>query len=100
MTIDKIIAKEQEIAEIFQKTVDTHMVGEDLSLEEMYCDDTEIIEEELKRCRELADVHNQIANTMRKYQKIQEIVAKWKADTWTDNLSYECMIDIAEIIDR
>ena len=37
---------------------------------------------------------------MRKYQKIQEIVAKWKADTWTDNFSYECMIKIAEIIDK
>lgn len=37
---------------------------------------------------------------MRKYQKIQEIVAKWKVDSWTDNLSYECMIKIAEIIDN
>ena len=39
-------------------------------------------------------------NIMCKYQKIQEIVAKWKVDSWTDNLSYECMIKIAEIIDK
>lgn len=39
-------------------------------------------------------------NIMRKYQKIEEIVAKWKVDSWTDNLSYECMIEIAEIIDK
>lgn len=39
-------------------------------------------------------------DTMRKYQKIQEIVAKWKVDSWTDNLSYECMIEITEIIDK
>lgn len=71
MTIEEIIVKEQEMSEIFQKTVDTHMVSENVSLEELYCDDTEIIEEELKKCQELADIHNQIANVMRKYQKIQ-----------------------------
>lgn len=32
--------------------------------------------------------------------KIESIVAKWKMDTWTDNLSYECMFRIAEIIDK
>ncbi len=77
MTIDEIIAKEQEMFKIFQKTVDTHMVSEDLSLEELYCDDTEIIEEELKRYQNLADFHNQIVNIMRKYQKIQEIIQYW-----------------------
>lgn len=39
-------------------------------------------------------------NVMHNYQKIQEIVAKWKVDTWTDNFSYECMSKIAEIIDK
>lgn len=32
--------------------------------------------------------------------QIKSIVAEWKKDTWTDNLSYECMIKIAEIIDK
>lgn len=32
--------------------------------------------------------------------KIKSIVAEWKTDTWTDNVSYECMIKIAEIIDK
>ena len=31
--------------------------------------------------------------------KIKPIVAKWKMDTWTDNLSYECMAKIAELVD-
>lgn len=39
-------------------------------------------------------------NIMYNYQKIQEIVAKWKVDTGTDNFSYECMSKIAEIIDK
>ena len=32
--------------------------------------------------------------------KIREIVDEWQSDSWTDNLSYECMIKIAEIIDK
>lgn len=30
--------------------------------------------------------------------KIKAIVAEWKADTWTDNLSYECMRKIADLL--
>ena len=79
MAIDEIIAKEQELLRIFQKTVDAHMVSGDLSLEELYCDDTEIIEEELKKYQRQVDFHNQIINIIRKYQKIQEIL---KDDTY------------------
>ena len=74
MTIDEIIAKETEIAQEFQKIIDTHMISEDMSLEEAYCGDTELIEEVLKRHKEQFDYYNTIANTMRKYQKIEEIV--------------------------
>lgn len=31
--------------------------------------------------------------------KIKAIVAEWKADTWTDNSSYECMVKIAELVE-
>lgn len=36
-------------------------------------------------------------DTMRKYQKIVEIINDWKADTWTDGKSYDCMIQISEV---
>ena len=75
MSIEEIIAKETEIVHEFQQVINTHMVSEDLSLEEMYCDDTEVIEEQLQRCEVLADYHNQIADTMRKYQKIEQIIS-------------------------
>lgn len=75
MTIDEIIKKENEIVAEFQKVVDTHIVNDNgYTIEEMYCDDTEVIEEHLQRCKVFADYHNQIANTMRKYQKIQKII--------------------------
>ena len=73
MTIDEIIAKEAEIAQEFQEVIDTHMVSEDMSLEEMYCDDTKVIQEKLESYKELSDYHSTIANTMRKYQEIRKI---------------------------
>ncbi len=82
MTLDEIILTEKEIAENFQRTVDTHLVSEDMSLEELYCDDTEIIQEELKRYQGLADFHNQIVDTMRKYQKIEQIIDDCELEAW------------------
>jgi hypothetical protein len=34
-----------------------------------------------------------------KYQKIQEIVKSWEADTWTDGISEDCMEKIREVIE-
>lgn len=31
-------------------------------------------------------------------KKIQKVVTEWKANTWTDNLSYECMSKIVDIL--
>lgn len=31
--------------------------------------------------------------------KIRAIVDEWQLDTWTDNLSYECMVKIAELVE-
>lgn len=36
---------------------------------------------------------------MRKYQKIEEIVKLWGSDSWTDGLSYDCMIQIREVLE-
>lgn len=111
MTIEEIIAKEKEIAQDFQKTIDTHMVSENTSLEEMYCDDTEVIKEHLQRCKVFADYHNQVANIMRKYQKMQaeeqepvldkigtEIRKKMKFNSF--NEGYVLYDDITEVFDK
>ena len=81
-TIDEIILTEKEIAEEFQRVADTHLVREDMSLEELYCDDTEIIQEELKRYQGLADFHNQIVDTMSKYQQIEQIIDNYDLEAW------------------
>ena len=39
-------------------------------------------------------------DTMRKHQKIQEILAKWKADNFIDGFAWDCMKEIADIVDE
>lgn len=36
---------------------------------------------------------------LKQKKEIMKIVADWKADTWTDNKSYECMVRIAEVLE-
>lgn len=31
--------------------------------------------------------------------EIRKIVDEWQSDTWTDNLSYECMVKIAKLVE-
>lgn len=38
-------------------------------------------------------------DTMRKYQKILEIVKSWEGDTWTDGISENCMKKISEVME-
>lgn len=99
MTIDEIILKETEIAQEFQKVIDTHMMSDDISLEEFYCDDTEIIEENLKRYKELSDYHSTIVNIMRKYQKIEEIIKNWKDGTIEEKDSIYSFHKIMEVVE-
>lgn len=96
MTIEEIIANETKLAQEFQKVIDTHMTSDNFSLEEMYCDDTEVIEEQLQRCKVFADYHNQIANIMSKYQKIQEIMDSRADDSPKSNS--KALSDIEVII--
>ena len=49
--------------------------------------------------QEACEAFEMAIDTMRKYQKIKEIVKKWELDSWTDNLSYESMIQIREVLE-
>ena len=61
MTIDEAIQRENKIVEENQKIVDTEIVFDDVSLSQLYCDDTEVIEEHLSNYRKYAEYHKQIA---------------------------------------
>jgi hypothetical protein len=51
---------------------------------------------ELKLLRERVEKVSATDDTM---NKIKAIIEEWQSDTWTDNLSYECMVKIAELVD-
>lgn len=73
--LDEIIKKEKELYEYNKKIVDTHIVFEDVLIEEMYCDDTELIEEALERHRYDSKYHKQIyqfLELLKWYQKSME----------------------------
>lgn len=98
MTIDEIIKKENEIAAEFQKVIDTHIVNDDgFTVEEMYCDDSEAIDDNLSRCKNLADYHKQIADVMTKYQKIRQIYEKFQKDG--DYYHHMAWLDVVEVLE-
>ena len=61
MTLDEAIEKENKIAEENQKIVDTQIVFDNVSISELYCDDTEVIEEHLSNYKKCAEYHEQLA---------------------------------------
>ena len=65
MTLDEAIQRENKIAEENQKIVDTEIVFDDVSLSQLYCDDTEVIEEHLSNYRKCAEYHKQIADWLK-----------------------------------
>ena len=79
MTIDEAIEKENKIAKENQKIVDTQIVFDNVSISELYCDDTEVIEEHLSNYKKCAEYHEQIAEWLEELKSI-------KSDGFTDNL--------------
>ena len=55
MTLDEAIKKAEEVAEENQRVVDTGIVFDNTTIDILYCDDTEVIDEHLanyQRCAE------------------------------------------------
>lgn len=72
MTIDEAIKRAEEIAEYNQKVVDTHHISDDISLDELYADDTEIIDEQLEGYKECADDYSQLSEWLKDYKRLLE----------------------------
>ena len=79
MSIDEAIEKESKIAKENQKIVDTQIVFYNVSISELYCDDTEVIEEHLSNYKKCAEYHEQIAEWLEELKAI-------KSDGFTDDL--------------
>ena len=72
MTLDEAIKQIEEIVEENQKLVDTHHVSDELTIDEIYCDDTEIIEERLTVHQKRADDFRQLAEWLRELKQLRE----------------------------
>ena len=70
--LDEAIQRENKIAEENQKIVDTQIVFDNVSISELYCDDTEVIEEHLSNYRKCAEYHKQIAEWLEELKAYKE----------------------------
>ena len=79
MTIDEALQRENKIAEENQKIVDTEIVFDDVSLSQLYCDDTEVIEEHLENYKKCAEYHKKLAEwleELKDYRDINKMVVR------------------------
>lgn len=76
LSIDEAIQRENKIAEENQKIVDTQIVFDDVSLSQLYCNDTEVIEEHLLNYRKCVEYHKQLAELLEELKGYQEISKK------------------------
>ena len=73
MTLDEAIQRENKIAEENQKIIDTQIVFDDVSISELYCDDTEVIEEHLSNYKKCAEYHDQLSEWLEELKAYRAI---------------------------
>ena len=73
MTIDEAIQRENKIVEENQKIVDTEIVFDDVSLSQLYCDDTEVIEEHLENYKKCAEYHKKLAEWLEELKDMRNL---------------------------
>ena len=72
MTIDEVILRERTISEDNKRVVDTNILYDDVTIDEFYADDTEVIEEHLNNYRKCADYHRHIAEWLEELKRYRD----------------------------
>lgn len=72
VTIDEAIKHCEEVAEENQRVVDTGIVFDDVTVDMLYCDDTEEIEKHLANYQKCASEHRQLAEWLRELKMYRE----------------------------
>jgi hypothetical protein len=77
MTIDEAIEQIEEVVEENQKVVDMHRItcngtGAGVLIDELFADDTEIIEEHLANFQKTADQYRQLAEWLKELKQLRE----------------------------
>ena len=93
MTIDEAIQRENNIAEENQKIVDTEIVFDDVSLSQLYYDDTEVIEEHLDNYKKCAEYHEQLAEWLEELKELREYFNSTEIGKYRFQKGYNKAID-------
>ncbi len=72
MTLDDAIKHAEEVAKESQKAVDTGIIFDGVTIDMIYCDDTEVIEEHLANWQKCADENKQIAEWFKELKQFKE----------------------------
>lgn len=72
LTLDEAIKHCEEVAEENQKVVDTGIVYDDVTIDMLYCDDTEVIEEHLANYQMCADEYRQLAEWLKELKALKK----------------------------
>ena len=88
MSIDEAIQRENKIAEENQKIVDTEIVFDDVSLSQLYCDDTEVIEEHLENYKKCAEYHKKLAEWLEELKDMRNLDKTNFSDGYNRGIDY------------
>lgn len=72
MTIDEAIKRAEEVAEENETVANTRTFKDGYTVDEMYCDDTECINEHLARCAKCGEEHRQLAEWLKELKQLRE----------------------------
>ena len=80
MTLNEAIKTEENIAEENQRVVDTGIVFDDVTIDMLYCDDTEVIEEHLANYQRCAEEHRQLAEWLKELKELRGKYARLRRE--------------------
>ena len=72
MSIDEVITELVGRLNYHQKIIDTHILFDDVTLEEFYCDDTGIVYVKLQGCEEEVEILNMAIHALEMQKKLAE----------------------------
>lgn len=84
MTLDEAIKHIEKIAEENQRIADTGILFDNVTIDMLYCDDTEVIEEHLANYQKCAERHRQFAEWLKELKQLRE-QTRWIPVKWIPN---------------
>lgn len=96
MTLDEAIKHAKEVAEENETVVNTRTFEDGYTVDEMYCDDTECINEHLARCAKCADEHRQLAEWLKELKHLREQMQESEAEQFARWVATKIFSDMFE----